>query len=79
MTKATRHAQIVDDFLEAEIGDSGLLDELAEHVRTGETWQLGGDSCHLTVHGQHVTIENDFNDESATMSRDEFLGILGER
>lgn len=76
----TRHARIIDDFLAAEVGSCrATLGEIEEHVCAADTWQFGGDACHLTVHGDQVTVENGFNDESATMSRAGFLRVLADR
>jgi uncharacterized protein YacL (UPF0231 family) len=71
----------LEDFLETDIGNE--LDELrfvAERARDArpEPWGFGGDSCHVTVGGDDVVVENDFTGQRVLLSRMEFLRILDE-
>ncbi|MFL6125702.1 hypothetical protein [Actinophytocola sp.] len=71
----------LEDFLETDIGgelsELRFLAERARHARA-EPWGFGGDTCHVTVGGDDVLVENDFTGQRVTLPRGEFLRILDE-
>jgi len=71
----------LEDFLETDIGgELGELRFVAERARNvqPEPWGFGGDTCHVTVGGDDVLVENDFTGQRVFLSRSEFLRILDE-
>lgn len=72
-------SRLLVDFLEGDIGDDVAdLELVIEHVSHPgpDPWGFGGDSCHVTVDGGEVLVENDITGEQVTLSRAEFLTVL---
>lgn len=69
----------IEDFLGSDVDPTDLR-FLATRARGAERapWGFGGDSCHVTVDGDDVFVENDFTGQNVALSRDEFLKILEE-
>jgi len=69
----------LNDFFETEIGTSdAMLDLIEHHVRHDREWQFTGDSCHLEIDGETVTIEHAYTGASAVLTRVDLRALLAD-
>ena len=65
------------DFLETEIGTSdAVLDLVTHHVRHDTTWRFTGNTCHLRLDGETVTVEHDHTGARTVLTRAELRALL---
>ncbi|WP_187351867.1 hypothetical protein [Allosaccharopolyspora coralli] len=69
----------LDQLLYDDLGDHhGALVDIRDHARAPgiEPWEAGGNSCSITITRAAVTIDNDYNGQTTTLDRTEFLDII---
>ncbi|MGB3438711.1 MAG: hypothetical protein WBA97_08150 [Actinophytocola sp.] len=67
----------VTDFFETEIGTSDtMLDLIEHHVRHDQTWRFTGDTCHLSLDAETVTIEHNYTGASTNLTRTDLKALL---
>lgn len=67
----------LNDFFETEIGTSeAMLDLIEHHVRHDRTWHFTGDTCHLRLDGETVTIEHNYSGAGTVLTRSDLRVLL---
>jgi len=68
----------LDEFLEGT--SRSVLRLVLGHAREPGPvpWELGDDSCHLTVRADAVVVENADNGQAVTLPRAEFVALVAE-
>ncbi len=67
----------LSDFFETEIGTSDAVLDLVTHaVRHEPTWRFTGNTCHLRLDGETVTIEHEHTGARAVLTRAELRALL---
>jgi uncharacterized protein YacL (UPF0231 family) len=69
--------EALGEFFETEIGTSdAMLDLIEHHVRHDRLWGFTGNACDLRLDGETVTIEHNYTDAHAILTRTDLRALL---